>query len=84
MKSHPLGFADGQHLFGFYYNTPDNTLPIFWCKSPNWSPAFVRYGKVYGIEGFVFQMSNIGNPFVECTSRDMSFKEVFQYWCNPF
>ena len=29
-------------------------------------------------------MSNIGNPFVECTSRDMSFKEVFQYWCNPF
>lgn len=51
MKSHPLGFADGQHLFGFYYNTPDNTLPLFWCKSPNWSPAFVRYGKVYGIEG---------------------------------
>lgn len=29
-------------------------------------------------------MNNIGNPFVECTSRDMSFKEVFQYWCNPF
>lgn len=36
------------------------------------------------LRGFVFQMSNIGNPFVECTSRDMSFKEVFQYWCNPF
>lgn len=29
-------------------------------------------------------MNNIGNPFVECTSRDMSFKDVFQYWCNPF
>lgn len=29
-------------------------------------------------------MSYIGNPFVECTSRDMSFKDVFQYWCNPF
>ena len=29
-------------------------------------------------------MNNIGNPFVECTSRDMNFKEVFQYWCNPF
>lgn len=29
-------------------------------------------------------MNNIGNPFVECTSRDMSFKEVFQYWCDPF
>lgn len=29
-------------------------------------------------------MKSIGNPFVECTSRDMSFKEVFQYWCDPF
>lgn len=29
-------------------------------------------------------MSIIGNPFVECTSRDMSYQEVFNYWCNPF
>lgn len=29
-------------------------------------------------------MSNIGNPFVECTSRDMTFREVSNYWCNPF
>lgn len=29
-------------------------------------------------------MNNIGNPFVECTSRDMSFKDVSQYWCDPF
>ncbi|MGI6091099.1 MAG: hypothetical protein ACOYEL_06920 [Saccharofermentanales bacterium] len=29
-------------------------------------------------------MRNIGNPFVECTSRDMTFEEVFQYWCDPF
>ena len=24
------------------------------------------------------------NPFVECTARDMSYKEVSQYWCSPF
>ena len=29
-------------------------------------------------------MNNIGNPFVECTSRDMIFKDVSQYWCDPF
>ncbi len=29
-------------------------------------------------------MNNIGNPFVECTSRDMSFEEVTKYWCEPF
>ena len=55
MKRYPLGFANGQHMFGFYYNTPDNILPIFWCKSSNWSPAFVRYGKIYGIEGVNIQ-----------------------------
>ena len=50
MQNYPLGFANGQHLFGFYYNTPDNTLPIFWCESSNWNPVFVRYAKVYGME----------------------------------
>lgn len=55
MKNFPLGFANGQHLFGFYYNTPDNTLPIFWCKSPNWNPAFVRYAKVYNTAGVEIQ-----------------------------
>ena len=29
-----LGYKDGQYTFGFYYNTPDNTLPIFLSK-PN-------------------------------------------------
>ena len=29
-------------------------------------------------------MSSIGNPFVECTSRDMSYLDVFRYWCDPF
>lgn len=24
------------------------------------------------------------NPFIECTARDMSYKEVFRFWCNPF
>ena len=55
MKSFPLGFADGQQLFGFYYNTPDNTLPIFWCNSANWSPAFIRYGKIYDVKGVAIQ-----------------------------
>ena len=55
MKHYPLGFANGQHMFGFYYNTPDNTLPIFWCKSSNWSPAFVRHRKKYSIEGVDIQ-----------------------------
>lgn len=45
----PLGYKDGQLLLGFSYNTPDNTLPIFWNegRTKPWSPVFVRYDKVY-------------------------------------
>lgn len=43
-----LGYKDGQLMIGFSYNTPDNTLPIFWCKHPVfWTPVFTRYNKIY-------------------------------------
>lgn len=51
MKRFPLGFSNGQHMFGFYYNTPNNTLPIFWCESSHWNSAFIRYTKISGVEG---------------------------------
>ena len=43
----PLGFDNGQYIFGFYYNTPDNTLPIIWCQNEKWESAFRRYDKIY-------------------------------------
>lgn len=46
MSNYPLGFDDGQLLIGFYYNTPDNTLPIFWGSENGWFPIFKRYGKI--------------------------------------
>lgn len=49
--SHPLGYKDGQLLIGFSHNTPDNTLPIFWCQdgvATAWRPMFKRYHKIYG------------------------------------
>ena len=51
MKKYPLGFDDGQQAFGFYYNTPDNSLPVFWCESANWKSIFKRNHKIYSIEG---------------------------------
>lgn len=47
MASHPLGFEDGQYMIGFEYNTPDNTLPIFWGTGSGWNPLFKRYPKIY-------------------------------------
>lgn len=43
----PLGYRDGQYIFGFFYNTPDNTLPIFWCENCGWKPIVKRYDKKY-------------------------------------
>lgn len=42
----PLGYKNSQLMIGFSYNTPDNTLPIFWA-SHQWKPIFQRYSKVY-------------------------------------
>jgi hypothetical protein len=43
----PLGYGDGQYTFGFFYNTPDNTLPIFWSQNLGWKPIVRRYDKKY-------------------------------------
>ncbi len=43
---YPLGYMDGQYLFGFYYNTPNNSLPIFWSSANQWQPIFERKGKI--------------------------------------
>ena len=39
----PLGYRKGEYLFGFYYNTPNNTLPIFWATLGGWTPLFNRF-----------------------------------------
>lgn len=45
IKKHPLGHGNSQFCFGFYYNTPNNSLPIFWSNSCGWKPIFERRGK---------------------------------------
>lgn len=47
--NHPLGFNDGQFLFAFEHNTPNNALPIIWAgpkseseKTVPWVPLFER------------------------------------------
>jgi hypothetical protein len=40
-----LGFKNAQLMFGFFYNTPDNTIPIFWCENKRWYPIVKRYDK---------------------------------------
>ena len=34
-------------MMGTYYNTPNNTLPVFWSEKNKWHPIFTRYNKKY-------------------------------------
>ncbi len=48
-KKNGLGYKNGQLCFGFNYNIPNNTLPIFW-SSNNWSPIFLRKEKIKNVK----------------------------------
>lgn len=54
---YPLGYDQAQGLFCFFYNTPDNTLPIFWCEGHGWKPIFKRYEKIVDEDGGTYNDS---------------------------
>lgn len=39
---YPLGYKNNSLLIGFYYSTPNNTLPIFWSSQNNWKPLLTK------------------------------------------
>lgn len=52
----PLGYKNGEYCFGFYYNTPNNSLPIFWSHK-NWIPIFPRKEKLQNARKLHFTAS---------------------------
>jgi broad specificity phosphatase PhoE len=38
----PLGYGGTQALIAFFYNTPNNTLPVIWARSDRWMPLLPR------------------------------------------
>lgn len=39
---YPAGYADSQSLIGFFYSTPNNSLPILWSMEQGWNPLLPR------------------------------------------
>ena len=66
-ENYPLGYAKGKGLIGFFYSTPNNTLPIFWSTENNWKPLLPRgnsfrdpkylVGPIHGIPNNIIQNS---------------------------
>lgn len=54
--AHPDGFNKSQNLIGFFYSTPNNTLPIYWATAEGWKPLLPRS------ESFRDPSSLIGPP----------------------
>jgi len=40
--NHPFGYRRTQGMVGFFYSTPNNTLPIFWASQHDWNPLLAR------------------------------------------
>lgn len=53
---YPDGFNKSQSLIGFFYSTPNNTLPIYWSTVDGWRPLLPRS------ESFRDPSSLIGPP----------------------
>lgn len=50
--SEPLGYENSQGLLGFFYSTPNNTLPIFWSTADGWIPI-LRHKETYRDPAFL-------------------------------
>lgn len=71
MSEFPLGYGECQGLTGFYYNTPNNTLPIFWSTRDGWKPILPHR------ESFRDPTSLFGPPLEERAEPVSDFQKSF-------
>lgn len=50
---HPLGYSRSEGLIGFFYSTPNNTLPVFWSSEGGWSPL-LPHGESFRDPSYLF------------------------------
>lgn len=42
-RDHPLGYGNSQALVSFSYGAPNNTVPVLWSSTKEWTPLFPRF-----------------------------------------
>lgn len=48
---YPLGYNDTAALVAFFYDTPNNTLPVVWSGENGWVPLFQRHASRSSVAG---------------------------------
>lgn len=76
-----LGYKDSQGLVGFFYSTPNNTLPIFWSTNEKWHPLLPRNESFRDPNNLIGVISGLNNSLDEYKSDTISneFAELEKY-----
>jgi hypothetical protein len=70
-----LGYAGVQALVSFFFNTPDDTLPIFWSTEGGWRPLF-PFGTTS--TAYTEALSNGRGPIFPTWTRSQLASEIKQ------
>lgn len=56
-----LGYKNSQALVGFFYSTPNNTLPIFWSTNEKWHPLLPRNESFRDPKNLIGKIAGLSN-----------------------
>lgn len=59
-----LGYKNSQALIGFFYSTPNNTLPIFWSTNEKWHPLLPRNESFRDPKNIIGEIAGLSNLVV--------------------
>lgn len=73
----PFGYNNNGSLVVFYYNTPNNSLPILWSREPGWFPLFPRRHapKPEALRPMPMKQIQVLDS-EDCAGRSSTFREI--------
>ena len=81
----PLGYKNSQALIGFFYSTPNNTLPIFWSINEKWHPLLTRNESYRDPKNLIGNISGLNNYTVTSHSQKVlnEISKLEEYDASP-
>lgn len=71
----PIGYKNSQSLIGFFYSTPNNTLPIFWSTNEKWHPLLPRNESFRDPKNLIGSIAGLSDQIITSSPQE-SFYEI--------